>query len=231
MYLCDHKQDKFIDMKIMTIDGGPRKTMNTAAMIEKFSEGVKSVDKAIEVKHVRLYDIDYKGCYSCLACKVRGKASHECKIKDGLLPVIQEVNQSDGLVLASPVFFGRWTGQVQTFIERFTYPWLSYEDFSITPQRKMPLALILTMNGMPSDAEAVHNKMNTEENFLLAKLGDMDRIDVCNTLQVKNYDRYEMDAMNPEGRKKYNAEHWEEELQQAFDAGKRMAEKIKANAE
>ena len=41
-------------MKIMTIDGGPRKTMNTAAMIEKFSEGVKSVDKAIEVKHVRL---------------------------------------------------------------------------------------------------------------------------------------------------------------------------------
>jgi hypothetical protein len=48
MYLCDHKQDKFIDMKIMIIDGGPRKTMNTAAMIEKFSEGVKSVDKAIE---------------------------------------------------------------------------------------------------------------------------------------------------------------------------------------
>jgi len=147
------------------------------------------------------------------------------------LPVIQEVNQSDGLVLASPVFFGRWTGQMQTFIERFTYPWLSYEDFSITPQRKMPLALILTMNGMPSDAEAVHNKMNTEENLLLAKLGDIERIDACNTLQVKNYDRYEMDAMNPEGRKKYNAEHWEEELQQAFDAGKRMAEKIKANAE
>ena len=72
MYLCDHKQENFIDMKIMIIDGGPRKTMNTAAMIEKFSEGVKSVDKAIEVKHVRLYDIDYKGCYSCLACKVRG---------------------------------------------------------------------------------------------------------------------------------------------------------------
>ena len=120
---------------------------------------------------------------------------------------------------------------MQTFIERFTYPWLSYEDFSITPQRKMPLALILTMNGMPSDAEAVHNNMNTEENFILAKLGDIERIDACNTLQVKNYDRYEMDAMNPEGRKKYNTEHWEEELQQAFDAGKRMAEKIKANAE
>ena len=66
---------------------------------------------------------------------------------------------------------------------------------------------------------------------VLAKLGDIERIDACNTLQVKNYDRYEMDAMNPEGRKKYNAEHWEEELQQAFDAGKRMAEKIKANAE
>ncbi len=41
----------------------------------------------------------------------------------------------------------------------------------------MPLALIITMNDMPSDAEAVHNNMNTEENFLLAKLGDIERID------------------------------------------------------
>lgn len=48
--------------KIMIIDGGPRKNMNTAAMIEAFANGAKSMSDEIEVKTVRLYDIDYKGC-------------------------------------------------------------------------------------------------------------------------------------------------------------------------
>ena len=59
--------------KIMIIDGGPRKNMNTAAMIEAFANGAKSVSDEIEVKTVRLYDIDYKGCRSCMACKLKGK--------------------------------------------------------------------------------------------------------------------------------------------------------------
>ena len=46
--------------KIMIIDGGPRKNMNTAAMVEKFAEGAKAGGS--EVKIVRLYDIDYNGC-------------------------------------------------------------------------------------------------------------------------------------------------------------------------
>lgn len=63
-------------------------------------------------------------------------------------------------------------------------------------------------------------------NKVSVTLGDVERIDVYNTLQVKNYDHYEMNAMNPEGKKKYNAEHWDEKLQHAFEADKRMAEKI-----
>lgn len=98
------------------------------------------------------------------------KISHESKVQDNILPVIEEVNQSDGLVLTSPIFYGRWTGQMQTFIERFTFPWVSYEDLSITPQRKMPVTLI------------------------------------------------------------YNTELWNEEFLRAFEAGKQMAEKIKAKA-
>lgn len=44
--------------KIMIIDSGPRKNMNTAAMIEAFANGAKSVSDEIEVKTVRLYDIN-----------------------------------------------------------------------------------------------------------------------------------------------------------------------------
>ena len=62
--------------KIMSIDGGPRKTFNTASMLQKFAEGANSVNNEIEVKTVRLYDLDYKGCMSCMACKIKGKASN-----------------------------------------------------------------------------------------------------------------------------------------------------------
>ena len=58
--------------KIMIIDGGPRKTFNTASMLQKFAEGAMSVSDQIEVMTVRLYDLDYKGCMSCMACKIKG---------------------------------------------------------------------------------------------------------------------------------------------------------------
>ena len=45
---------------IMIIDGGPRKNFNTASMLQKFAEGASSVSDQIEVKTVRLYDLDYK---------------------------------------------------------------------------------------------------------------------------------------------------------------------------
>ena len=57
------------------VDGGPRKNMNTAQLLQRFAEGVKSFGGDIEVKTVRLYDIDYKGCMSCMSCKLKGKAS------------------------------------------------------------------------------------------------------------------------------------------------------------
>ena len=50
----------------MIIDGGPRRNMNTAAMVEAFADGARS--EGAEVKHIRLYDIDYKGCRSVMAC-------------------------------------------------------------------------------------------------------------------------------------------------------------------
>ena len=53
--------------KIVIIDGGPRKTFNTASMLKKVAEGASSVFGDIEVKTVRLYDLDYKGCMSCMA--------------------------------------------------------------------------------------------------------------------------------------------------------------------
>ncbi len=54
-------------MKIMAFNGSPRKKWNTATLLAKALEGAAS--RAAETELIHLYDLDYKACISCFACK------------------------------------------------------------------------------------------------------------------------------------------------------------------
>jgi len=214
--------------KMMIIDGGPRKTFNTAAMLGKIAEGARSVSDEIEVKTVRLYDIDYKGCMSCMACKLKGKVSNVCKFRDALTPILEEVAQADGLVLGSPIYFSEVTAQLRAFLERLIFAWLSYNDYSLTAPKQMPVLLTYTMNANEEQAKMTYQMMGIVEDSLKRAMGDVEHVDAYNTYQVKNYDRYELAGFLEPMKRQYRDTHWEQDLQRAYDAGKRMAEKISA---
>lgn len=213
--------------RIMIVDGGPRKNMNTAAMIEAFANGARSVSDEIEVKHVRLYDLDYTGCVSCLACKVKNsKYTDVCARKDGMTEVLRESAYADGLVLASPIYFSQITAQLRAFIERLIFPWLSYNDYSITPPKRIPTAIIYTMNAGPQFANTVAPNQEHIEGIIGRALQLPERIEALNTVQVKDYSRYDMAGFSAEAKQQWREEHWQQDLQNASDAGRRMAEKI-----
>lgn len=210
--------------KIIIIDGGPRKTFNTASMLKKVAEGANSVSEGTEVKSYRLYDLDYKGCMSCLACKIKGKAVNICKFKDALTPILEEIAEADGLVLGSPNYFGEITGQMRAFLERLAFPWLSYNDYSQTAPKRMPVLLIETQNGTKEYNNC--NGYGTMEYCISQALGEPEKLIAYNTYQVKNYNNYELAGFSEEAKRQYRDAHWEDDLQQAYNAGKRMAEKI-----
>ena len=212
--------------KIIVIDGGPRKNFNTASMLQKFAEGAMSLSDKIEVKTVRLYGLDYKGCMSCMACKIKGKASNICKFKDALTPVLEEIAEADGLALGSPIYFGDVTGQMRTFLERLAFPWLSYNDYSLTAPKRMPVVLMETMNGTRERNNS--QGYGSMEYCIQTTLGEPERLVAYNTYQVKNYERFELASFSEEAKRQWRDEHWERDLQKAFDAGKQMAEKILA---
>lgn len=56
-------------MNVIAINGSPRKKWNTATLLEHTLEGAKSQGADTELVH--LYDLDYKGCTSCFACKLK----------------------------------------------------------------------------------------------------------------------------------------------------------------
>ena len=208
--------------KIIIIDGGPRRNMNTAQMLQKFAEGVKSAGNGTEVRTIRLYDLDYKGCMSCMACKLKDRVSNVCRFKDALTPVLEEISQADGLVLGSPIYFGEVTGQMRAFQERLAFPWLSYNDYSMTAPKRMPVVLIETMNGLPERNNS--NGFGSMEHCITTALGQPQHIVAYNTCQVKDYSRYELAGFSEEAKHQWRDAHWEEDLQKAFDAGRQMAE-------
>ena len=212
--------------KIIIIDGGPRKNFNTASMLQKFAEGAKSVCDEIEVKTIRLYGLDYKGCMSCMACKIKGKASNVCKFKDALTPVLEDIAQADGLVLGSPIYFGDVTGQMRAFLERLAFPWLSYNDYSMTAPKRMSVVLMETMNGTPERNNS--QGYGSMEYCITTALSEPERLIAYNTYQVKNYDRFELASFSEKAKRQWRDEYWEQDLQKAYDAGKQMAEKIMA---
>ena len=216
--------------KIFIIDGGPRKNMNTAQMIERFAEGAKSVSKEIEVRHIRLYDYDFHGCYSCMLCKMKeSKFTHYCGRKDGITDVLKEAAYADGMVFASPVYYGDITAQTKCFFERLTFPWLNYKDYtkSLSPKLNRPSAIIYTMNA-PEEYQKQMEQMyqRNEWMFTITSFEKPDRIIAMSTKQVKDYSKFEFTETHAHAHDKWHEEHFAEELQNAFDAGRRMAEKI-----
>ena len=73
-------------MKVIAINGSPRKNWNTATMLEKALEGTAS--EGAETELIHLYDLNFKGCTSCFACKLKdGKSYGKCAMKDELTHV------------------------------------------------------------------------------------------------------------------------------------------------
>ncbi len=51
-------------LKIIAVNGSPRKNWNTHTLLSKSLEGAESAGSQTEI--VNLYDLDYKGCISCM---------------------------------------------------------------------------------------------------------------------------------------------------------------------
>lgn len=99
--------------KIVAINASPRKNGNCAAIIGKMAEAAEAKGNQVEVFNINT--LDYKGCQACMACKKEGQG---CVRKDGLTPVLEAVKSCDGIILATPDYFGQETGQYRTFEDR-----------------------------------------------------------------------------------------------------------------
>jgi len=207
-------------MKTIILNGGPRKNWNTAQLLNEAGKGAESVGDSVE--YFDLYDLDFSGCRSCLACKRAGiEKPCKCYIKDGLTPVLESVWQADRLIAGSPIYFGEPTGMFRAFLERIIFPALSYNDFNAgTFKGKVDVDVFLTMNA-PQEIYAQMYEQKMKEYFAPFGLlkGKVRIIPVFDTLQVKDYSKYEMKKFSEEHKRKVHEKEFPAALAQAFEIG------------
>ena len=99
---------------IVILNGSPRKTGNTSALVKAFTEGAESAGHT--VTEFFLDSMDIHGCKGCFG----GHSSRECPCvqKDDMSKIYPAVKDCDVVVLASPLYYWNMSGQLRTAVDR-----------------------------------------------------------------------------------------------------------------
>jgi multimeric flavodoxin WrbA len=97
---------------VIGIAGSPREKGNSTTLMRSVLEGATLA--GAETKEVYLNGLVFKGCQGCDKCSPGGR----CILNDDLTPVLDELREADGWILASPIYFDGVSGQLKTFFDR-----------------------------------------------------------------------------------------------------------------
>jgi len=100
-------------MKVLAINGSPRKKGNTSTMLDKILEG--AAEKGAETRMIHLNELNMKGCQGCLWCR---ENLGECAYQDDFQDVLKEMRECDAVALGTPIYTFNVTGQFKCFLDR-----------------------------------------------------------------------------------------------------------------
>lgn len=100
--------------KVVILNGSPRQTGNTSALIKAFRDGAESAGHT--VTEFFLGAMDIHGCKGCFG----GHSSRDCPCvqQDDMRQIYPAVKTCDVVVLASPLYYWTLSGQIKTALDR-----------------------------------------------------------------------------------------------------------------
>ena len=213
--------------KLIAINGSPRRNGNTAQLLKHAMQGAEEAGAVAEM--INLYSLNFKGCTSCFACKLKSRPHGSCAMKDELSPVLEQIKEADAIIFGSPIYFMNLSSSMIAFIERLFFSNYIYSDEIPTVfPKKMPNAFIYTMN---------MTKKHFEQFGMSARLGMMEVftekilsvppkiLRAFNTVQFKDYSRYESSIFDPDEKFAYREKFFSADCAAAHDIGRELVSK------
>ena len=99
-------------MKVLLINGSPRKNGNTQLALEEMNKVF--LEEGFETEIVCLGTQDIRGCIACGSCAKTGK----CVFDDIVRELSAKFEQSDGLVIGAPVYYGSANATLMAAVQR-----------------------------------------------------------------------------------------------------------------
>ena len=143
---------------VLGIAGSPRRNGNSTTLLRSMLKGAEAKDAHTDIIH--LNDLTYRGCQACEKCAPGGK----CILKDALTPVFSAIKLADILVLASPIYYDGFSGQMKLFLDRCRqlHKLDGKQEKRLTGKRRA--AIIVTYEDKPR--EAYFNTAKAEAGYL-----------------------------------------------------------------
>ena len=210
-------------MNILAICGAADKRRNTATMLQSAFEGALSVPGATG-EIVYLYDLAFRGCMGCHACKLLDESKFaRCAMSDALTPVLEKAIDADVLLIGSPIYFSDITGETRSFLERYLFPGMTYnKNRTPTYPKRTRVGWVFTMNA-PGDfyKDFFAGLVGLTDHII----GPSEHVMAYHTQQFEDYSKYAATMFDVDRVKKRHIEQFPKDCKAAYDMGRRLAEK------
>lgn len=212
--------------KIVVINSSPRSNGNTAKLCDAFCKGVAATATEPDITTVFLNELNFKGCQSCFACKLRGgKQYGKCSLKDDLTPILEAVKSADCIVVASPIYLMDVNSSAKAFLERLCFSLGSYETgYRSLATKKVEVVTIYTMNTRQEFAPV--GAMDNVDMFLGHIFSTPKRLCSYDTYQFSDYSRYVVDVFDEAAKAAHKATEFPVDLQKAYALGAEIANRL-----
>lgn len=102
-------------MKVLIINGSPRVNGNTSRALAEMEKIFGEL--GVETETVQIGNKPIRGCVACGTCFSKGK----CVFDDGVNELAAKFEASDGLVVASPVYYASMNGTLSSCLDRLFF--------------------------------------------------------------------------------------------------------------
>ena len=102
-------------MKVLMINGSPKKDGNTALSLAEMAKVFDA--EGVDYEVVQVGNLDVRGCVGCMQCFKNKK----CAFDDIVNETQPKFAEADALVIASPVYFASANGTLISFLDRLFY--------------------------------------------------------------------------------------------------------------
>jgi len=209
--------------KIVAINCSPRTGWNTATLVREAAKGAQAQGAKASV--FDLYKLEkFTGCISCFGCKLPDNLG-KCICKDGLTSVLEEIRNADGLIIGSPNYLGDMSAGFRALFERLIFQSLTYKtEFRSYNNKQIPVLMIMTSNASEDfyaqiGYDAMLQRYQSSFNTFV---GPTKILISSDTLQVKDYSRYNWTMFDPEHKKERHETVFPEDKKKAFALGEQM---------